>query len=150
MADRQQVTRLAGLAAVAAGTMAMVWTPPAGVPDYSLAAVRGGAALVPRSFAPRLPAGVRNGASLEERKRLFLKTMSPVILRANESIMKERRRLARLAAAGSALDGRKLVAGLKPYSEKAAAYVRLVRRVIAAERLWQFDGAAVASIRPIP
>lgn len=73
---------------------------------YTFAAVRDENALVPRLFLTSLPEDLRSMDSIEMRKDLFFNTMLPLVLRVNEQIMVERRRLHAIKfhqAAGEAL-----------------------------------------------
>lgn len=60
---------------------------------YSLDLVRAGSAPVPRVFLPALPGDMRAIPSPEERKRIFIKTMLPLIVQANEEVRRDRMRL---------------------------------------------------------
>lgn len=68
------------------------------VPDYSLAAVRHGKAPVPRDFVASLPVDRLKAAKAAKRKRLFLTIVLPLVLRANETVARDRARLLRLEA----------------------------------------------------
>ena len=76
--------------------------------DYRLDDVREGAA-VPRVIIDRIPADFEAMDSPEERKLLFAKTVLPIVLETNMSILKDRARLEELYdkdASGKALDAR--------------------------------------------
>lgn len=60
---------------------------------YSLRQIRRGDARVPRLFVESLPADFDTRMVVEERKRTFIRTMLPLILKANEEVEIERRRL---------------------------------------------------------
>ncbi len=64
--------------------------------DYSLGDVRRGGASVPRLRLASLPPDLARLNSVERRKRLFVQSMLPLILQANEEIFADRRRLLRL------------------------------------------------------
>lgn len=70
--------------------------------DYDLATVRGSKDHVPRLFLEKLPADIADVLSPETRKRIFIKSVLPVILRVNEDILVARQRLVKLRAT---LDG---------------------------------------------
>lgn len=61
--------------------------------NYSLEAVREGERLVPPLFLAAVPDGMRQVEEIEERKRLFLRMMLPLVLKANERVLKQRERL---------------------------------------------------------
>lgn len=56
-----------------------------------LAAIRSGEQPVPRIFANTLPPAVATAETVEERKRLFVSTVLPLVLRVNEALDKRRR-----------------------------------------------------------
>jgi Bax protein len=87
------------------------------IPDYSLDAVRRGAP-VPRIYLARLP-GNLGTLTARERKRRFLAIMLPLVLRVNELIADDRRRLDALS--------RKITAGEHLRSFERAWLVRLAR-----------------------
>jgi len=66
---------------------------------YRLDRVRSGEGLVPRIFLASLPRDLKAVNSISKRKAVFLKTMLPLILIANENILDDRRRLFKLKAA---------------------------------------------------
>jgi Bax protein len=61
--------------------------------NYSLAKVRYGRQPVPRVFLDRLPRDLKTMTSVSARKALFLKTMLPLILQVNDTIMADREKL---------------------------------------------------------
>jgi Bax protein len=61
--------------------------------DYSLTKVRHGHQPVPRVFLNRLPRDLKTMSSVSARKALFLKSMLPLILQANDTVMADRGRL---------------------------------------------------------
>lgn len=61
--------------------------------DYRLGGVRAGEQSVPRILVDKVPSDLSKLQSPSERKRLFIKLMLPLVLKANEQIMDERRRL---------------------------------------------------------
>ena len=74
--------------------------------NYSLALVRDGTGTVPPVYLVRLPKDLVTLGSAAERKRLFIKSILPLILKANEDILAARRELVDVAArmaAGTAL-----------------------------------------------
>lgn len=97
-----------------------------GLPDYALAAVRGGAVAVPRHFAAELPEALQVATGAREP---FLSTMLPIILRANEVILTARARLRALAAARDA--GRPFSRRQRQWLSRLAARYRLAPEDIA-------------------
>lgn len=99
---------------------------------YDLEAVRDGARNVPRRFAAALPAGLES-MSVDQRKRAFITVVLPVILRQNERILADRKRL--LALASAPPDGprhqaaRSWLAGLAESYRTGASVNRLLARV---------------------
>ena len=73
---------------------------------YRLDEVRRGRAEVPRLLLSGLPRDLRRVTAIPQRKSLFIKAILPLILRANEAISDDRRRLERLLASRAA--GRRL------------------------------------------
>lgn len=63
---------------------------------YSLDHVRDGEKTVPRIFLSQLPRELVDVSSPSTRKAIFLKTMLPLVLQVNESVLIERRRLVAL------------------------------------------------------
>jgi Bax protein len=88
------------------------WTKPAGIDfapasstalmgkfaalGYRLDRVRSGTADVPRLYLTSLPGDLRALPSVEQRKRLFIRAILPLVLEANESIAADRARLLEL------------------------------------------------------
>ena len=66
--------------------------------DYDLAGIRAGQREVPRLFLTNLPDDLSELTSIPERKRLFIQSILPIILRINEVILEERRQIEALAA----------------------------------------------------
>ena len=64
--------------------------------DYRLDGIRKGSAFVPRLRLGSLPPDLARLKSVKQRKRLFIKSMLPLILQANERILGDRRKLLRL------------------------------------------------------
>lgn len=64
--------------------------------DYELRPVRRGNSRVPRFFVESLPADFDNQMVVDDRKRMFIRTILPLILKANEEVRSERRRLVAL------------------------------------------------------
>ncbi len=60
---------------------------------YDLDLVRSGEAAVPRLFLASLPGDIRDIRETRVRKSLFFQTLLPLILRTNEEILRDRRRL---------------------------------------------------------
>ena len=61
--------------------------------DYDLDLVRRGDLRVPRIFVAVLPGDLKAVRSTDSRKRLFIQMILPLILRANERVLADRRRL---------------------------------------------------------
>lgn len=61
--------------------------------DYSLSDIRSGSAPVPRLQLANLPPDLAEIHSVKQRKRLFIKSILPLILQANETILADRRKL---------------------------------------------------------
>jgi len=70
--------------------------------DYYLATVRDSGNNVPRLYLDKLPADIADVPSVATRKRIFIKSVLPVVLRVNEDILAARLRLQKLRAT---LDG---------------------------------------------
>jgi len=70
--------------------------------DYDLAAIKGGEGDVPRLFLSALPEDLSE-ASVAVRKSLFIQAILPLILRTNEVILGERRRLLAIVARRAAV-----------------------------------------------
>ena len=64
--------------------------------NYDLHSVRWGRSYVPRVFVTRLPNDMRRIRTIKKRKELFLQSVLPLILRANDDILAERRMLIKL------------------------------------------------------
>lgn len=100
--------------------------------DYRLSDVRRGSAPVPRLQLANLPPDLAQIDSVKQRKRLFIKSILPLVLQANEKILKDRRRLLDLIEAdGSISPGdRKWLATLgERYDTDLSDLETLVRRV---------------------
>ena len=61
--------------------------------EYGLKSIRRGSARVPRFFVENLPDDFDKRMVVDKRKRMFIRTVLPLILKANEEVMAERRRL---------------------------------------------------------
>lgn len=61
--------------------------------DLSLSALRRGRADVPPVYLNRFPAGLADLRSAKERKDIFIKTVLPLVLRANNEVRAERHRM---------------------------------------------------------
>ncbi|MEQ9643664.1 MAG: glucosaminidase domain-containing protein [Alphaproteobacteria bacterium] len=102
---------------------------------YRLATVRSGDAHVPRLYVDVMPRDMRALRSVDRRKRLFIRTMLPMILRANEEVRRERELLQRIVArqdAGQPVEPAALafVARLKEiYADPETGTDELLRRV---------------------
>jgi Bax protein len=68
--------------------------------DYDLATVRNGQARVPRIFVSALPHDLSAEHAAANRKETFLAALLPIILRTNEAILADRKRLLKVAAFG--------------------------------------------------
>lgn len=64
--------------------------------DYDLDRIRSGEAAVPRLFLASLPGDIRNIRETRLRKSLFFQSLLPLVLQANEEILRDRRRLWKL------------------------------------------------------
>jgi len=93
---------------------------------YSPAAVRDGKTPVPRRFLAALPNGLDSVRRAQERKRIFVATLLPLILRANELIARDRARIELLEA--------QLEIG-RPLPPEAADWL------VAIARRYRFEGA---------
>ncbi len=60
---------------------------------YDLSSIRRGLADVPRLYLDRLPRELPRMQDIDERKKLFIATMLPLILKANEQILADRKKL---------------------------------------------------------
>ena len=67
--------------------------------DYRLNDIRKGSAFVPRLQLGSLPPDLARLKSIKQRKRLFIKSMLPLVLQVNEEILGDRRKLLRLLGA---------------------------------------------------
>ena len=66
--------------------------------NFDISDVRTGANSVPRVYLSKLPGGLKSAADVNQRKALFIKTVLPLVLRANEEIQAQRYRLQAIAA----------------------------------------------------
>ena len=66
--------------------------------DYDLATVRDSGNNVPRLYLDKLPADIADVPSVATRKRIFIKSVLPVVLWVNEDILAARQRLLELRA----------------------------------------------------
>jgi len=64
-----------------------------GEAECDLKSIRRGSARVPRFFVESLPADFDKRMAVDKRKRMFIRTVLPLILKANEEVLVERRRL---------------------------------------------------------
>ncbi len=99
--------------------------------DYKLSDVRRGEAEVPRLTIAALPRDLRQLQSVRSRKNLFVRTILPLILQANETVMDERRRLKAVLAKESpdAVDRAWLGELAARYDAKPDEAEELLRRV---------------------
>jgi Bax protein len=79
---------------------------------FQLADVRAGNAQVPRVFLASLPGDMHEVTETDKRKRMFIATLLPLVLKSNEKILADRERLLNLA------DRRSLGLALKPADEE--------------------------------
>ena len=106
---------------------------------YDFDAVRSGEAAVPRIMVLRLPEDLAGQAALAERKRLFLKSVLPLVLRVNETIRAQRATLEALLRRREA--GERLGRRERAWLAAIAAHYRAAPD----------DAAALRSrVRPIP
>ena len=66
--------------------------------DYNFDTVRDEGASVPRVFVVNMPHDMPQIRAAETRKRIFFKTVLPLVLKANDDILQERKRLLRIQA----------------------------------------------------
>lgn len=92
--------------------------------DYELASVASGAAAVPPIFVETIPEDWRGIERAETRKTLFVKTVLPLILKANAEIRTERRRLLEIAKRADG-DPANLEQGERYWLEQLAQSYRL-------------------------
>ena len=102
---------------------------------YDLAAVRVAAMPVPRLYVDALPRDLANASSVEEKKRLFVQAVLPVVLRVNEELAAARWRAQllsdRLLWAGALMpaDRKWLVAAAERYGSVPFDIPSLLRRL---------------------
>ena len=100
--------------------------------DYDLAGIRAGEQEVPRLFVTNLPSDLSELPSIAERKRLFIQSMLPIILRINEVILEERHRILTLSAkeAGELSRGERawLAAVAERYGVEGGGFAALIER----------------------
>jgi Bax protein len=102
---------------------------------FTLDRVRDGVTDVPRLFLPKVPADMAKVENIDQRKRVFLLTMLPLILKSNEEIRADRRRLIAIkrrvdrGAAVRAVDGIWLERLGERYDTAPDDFDRLLRRV---------------------
>lgn len=100
--------------------------------DYSLSDIRRGAAHVPRLQLANLPPDLAQINSANQRKLLFIKSILPLVLRANELILADRRKLLVFAQADRPLtreDDEWIAALADRYDVDRSDMDGLVRRV---------------------
>jgi Bax protein len=66
--------------------------------DYDLASVRAAQDQVPRLYLDKLPEDIADEPSVAMRKRVFIKSILPVVLRVNEDILAARKKLKKVRA----------------------------------------------------
>ncbi|MEQ8965457.1 MAG: glucosaminidase domain-containing protein [Azospirillaceae bacterium] len=88
--------------------------------DFSYLAVQNGEAAVPRVFVKAFPADIAEIDRVDLRKRLFLDSMLPIVLAANEAILADRQRLKTLRG--------NIAAGHPPSRAEARWLARLAAR----------------------
>ncbi|NQV85031.1 MAG: glucosaminidase domain-containing protein [Rhodospirillales bacterium] len=102
---------------------------------YNLDRVGSGEADVPRLFLASLPGDIRQIRESSARKSLFFKTLLPLVLQANEEILRDRRRLwslyfqTRLGKKPSAVDRLWLLVLSERYGFKTVSIDNLLKRV---------------------
>jgi Bax protein len=102
---------------------------------YDLDRVRSGEAAVPRLFLASLPGDIRNIRETRVRKSLFFKTVLPLVLQANEEILRDRRRLwtlhfqASLGNKPGPVDRLWLIVLAERYGFKQVSIAALLKRV---------------------
>jgi Bax protein len=103
--------------------------------DFALSPIRRGYEPVPRLLLAELPEDYAKVKQVDQRKRLFFKTMLPLVLRVNEEIVTERRRLVGLMAIQEAghdlqpLDRVWLDNLAERYQTNSGEFATLLRRV---------------------
>jgi Bax protein len=103
--------------------------------QFTLEKAATGTVRVPRVFLPTLPKDLKSIRTVKERKSIFLRTLLPIVLKANEEIAADRRRLTALRKEIEA--GRELATGDRLWLDRLAArydaapddFDRLMRRV---------------------
>ncbi|MBS28270.1 MAG: hypothetical protein CL566_04990 [Alphaproteobacteria bacterium] len=103
--------------------------------DYDLRPVRRGHTRVPRLFVERLPENFDEEMVVDERKRVFIRTILPLVLKVNEEVRAERRRL--VALEEQILSGRDISDSAETWLSKLAEkydvasgdFAELLRRV---------------------
>ncbi len=103
--------------------------------NFDLEDIRKGEEVVPRRYVASLPPDLDSLESTDERKQLFIKAVLPVVLRVNEDIADDRRRLTGLAkrqARGNTptlVDAAWLDEQYARYEVKSGDFKELLRRV---------------------
>lgn len=124
-----------GAAMAVVGLAYLSTLPPPVASIYSLGAVRAGEASVPRAFLRAIPDSVVTERVTGERKKMFMRMVLPLILRVNDAIRRDRRRL--LIVKATLRSGRRLrardrdwLAGVaRRYGVMATDITTLARRV---------------------
>ena len=102
---------------------------------YTVAEIRDGDGMVPRVYAEAMPPDMAVIASTDERKRIFIKVMLPLVLEANEQILVDRAHLIYLMSAreidqSMSHDDRRWLDGMyRLYDVEPGNDVELLRRV---------------------
>lgn len=104
---------------------------------FDLEAIRNGKVAVPRVFLTHLPARYDAISTTEERKELFMQTLLPLVLQANEQIRRERQVLQRLKQQSGG-DVERLSLHERNWVDSLAERYNVVRK-----------GAATGSLSPI-
>ncbi len=93
---------------------------------YHLERVRAGEQSVPRLYLASLPADLPRLNSVQTRKAVFIKTILPLILRANEDILHQRRRL--IVLKGRIAGGKVMSSAEKQWLESLAGQYEVANR----------------------
>jgi len=102
---------------------------------YNLDAVKTGATQVPRLFLASLPSDMEKVREAKVRKKIFFKTVLPLVLQVNEEVLADRRRLWELAVRTkkgerlAAVDRLWLIVLAERYKVRRGDLVELIRRI---------------------
>jgi Bax protein len=102
--------------------------------QFELDKVRTGDAMVPRLYLAKFPADVKSIRSPQDRKSMFFRTILPLILRANEAILEERKQvmqaLDRVGAAQATAEDHQYLADIaEAFGAKSVTREDLLARV---------------------